>query len=95
MKKRKGMSPLIAAVILIAATMSIAAILSFWVSSFMKEKLKETEQLGITGGARCLGAEFELRPGRSYSGTTLNLILDNKKISRPAVNKSVFNIFWQ
>ena len=78
MKKRKGMSPLIAAVILIAATMSIAAILSYWVTAYMRGQLEGAEKLGITGGASCLGAEFEFRSG-SYIGTTLTLILDNKK----------------
>lgn len=78
MGKRKGMSPLIAAVILIAATMSIAAILAYWTSGFMKGELERAEELGITGGAECLSAEFELRSG-SYIGGELNLILDNKK----------------
>jgi len=78
MKKRKGMSPLIAAVILIAATMSIAAILAYWASGFVKSELQGARELGITGGAQCLEAEFELRSG-SYSSNTLTLILDNKK----------------
>lgn len=78
MKKRKGMSPLIAAVILIAATMSIAAILAYWATTYVREELGSAEELGIAGGAKCLEAQFELRSG-SYSGRTLTLILDNKK----------------
>ena len=78
MKKRKGLSPLIAAVILIAATMTIAGILALWVSSFVQEELGGAEEAGITGGARCLGAEFELHSG-SLVGTDLTLIVNNKR----------------
>ena len=78
MEKRKGLSPLIAAVILIAATMTIAGILAFWVSSFVVTELEEAEEAGITGGAKCLGAQFEIYSG-SYDGNTLHFILDNKK----------------
>jgi len=76
MKMKKGISPLVATVILIAATMSIAGILAYWTSGFIKTRLTEAES--ITGGAKCFGAELELRSG-SYDGSTLNLILDNKK----------------
>lgn len=40
-KKRKGVSPLIAAVLLIAFTMAVAAILTAWVTTFTKEKAGE------------------------------------------------------
>jgi flagellin-like protein len=76
MKMRKGISPLVATVILIAATMSIAGILAYWTTGFIKTRLTEAES--ITGGTKCFGAEFELRSG-SYDGSTLHLILDNKK----------------
>ena len=100
MRKRKGISPLIAAVILIAATMSIAGILAYWTTGFVKEKLTVAES--ITGGAGCFGAEFELRPESSYKDGKLYLILDNKKsvdliltnlfliyADKPVVNKSL------
>jgi flagellin-like protein len=76
MKMRKGISPLVATVILIAATMSIAGILAYWTTGFIKTRLTEAES--ITGGTKCFGAEFELRSG-SYDGNALHLILDNKK----------------
>ncbi|MCJ7479212.1 MAG: hypothetical protein MUP63_03495 [Candidatus Nanohaloarchaeota archaeon QJJ-7] len=41
--ERKGVSPLIAAVLLIAFTMAVAAILTAWVTTFTQE---QTEQLG-------------------------------------------------
>ncbi len=78
MKERKGMSPLIAAVILIAATMVIAAILASWTAQFTEQKLRQAEEESITGGARCLGAQFELYSG-GLDGTTLQLVLNNKK----------------
>ena len=42
----------------------------------LSERLIETES--ITGGPKCLGAQFKLRSG-SYKDNTLNLILDNRK----------------
>jgi flagellin-like protein len=74
--ENKGLSPLIAAVILIAATMSVAGILAFWTTGFVKTRLTETA--GVTGGPECLGAEFELKSG-TYKDNTLYLILDNKR----------------
>ncbi|MFB6088509.1 MAG: archaellin/type IV pilin N-terminal domain-containing protein, partial [Candidatus Aenigmatarchaeota archaeon] len=40
----KGVSPLIAAVLLVAFTMTVAAILATWSSSFVRTKTKEAEQ---------------------------------------------------
>ena len=74
--KKKGMSPIIEAVILIAATMSLAGILAYFASSYVQTQLTETQSM--TGGPKCLGAQFELRSG-SYRDNTLNLILDNKR----------------
>jgi len=86
MKKNKGLSPLIAAVILIAATMTIAGVIAFWTTGFVRTRLTEAET--ITGGTECFGAEFELHSG-SYDGSTLRLILDNKK----SVDLYLTNIF--
>jgi len=76
MKRKKGLSPLIAAVILIAATMIIAGILAAWASKFVSEELERAAV--VSGGAECFGAKFELRSG-TYSDRTLTLILDNRK----------------
>jgi len=86
MKKRKGISPLIAAVILIAATMIIAGILAAWTSKFVSEELERAAL--VTGGAGCFGAQFELRSG-SLDGTDLLLILDNKK----SIDLDLTNLF--
>jgi len=73
---RKGISPLVAAVILIAATMSIAGILSFWTTGFVRTKLgvaeNETEEI------RCLNAEFKLYSW-SLNNSTLYLVLENTR----------------
>ena len=73
---RKGLSPLVAAVILIAATMSIAGILSYWTTGFVKSKLGIAEN--ATEETRCLNAEFKLYSG-SYDGETLYLVLENTR----------------
>lgn len=69
---------MIAAVILIAATMTIAGILSFWTTSFIKSRLGEAEN--VTEGSVCPGADFEFQTGR-YDGNTQTLyfILDNTR----------------
>jgi flagellin-like protein len=87
MKKEKGISPLIAAVILIAATMIIAGILAAWTSKFVSEELERAAV--VSGGAECFGAQFELHSG-SYDGTSnLKLILDNKK----SIDLELTNLF--
>ena len=69
---RKGISPLVAAVILIATTMSIAGILSYWATSFVREKLIIAEN--TTQDIECLVAQFRLYSG-SYDNVTKDLIL--------------------
>lgn len=75
---RKGISPLVAAVILIAATMSIAGILSFWTTGFVRTKLGGAEN--TTEETRCLSAEFKIYSG-SYneSEEILYLVLENTR----------------
>lgn len=73
---RKGLSPLIAAVILIAATMTIAGIVSFWTTGFIKSRLREAEN--VTEGSACLGADFKFQIGR-YEAGTLYFILENTR----------------
>ena len=75
---RKGISPLVAAVILIATTMSIAGILSYWATSFVRERLVTAEN--STGDTECIVAQFRLYSG-SYDNVTndLVLILENQR----------------
>lgn len=74
----KGISPLVAAVILIAVTMTIAGILSFWATSFVQKGLPEVEN--TTQQTICLGAKFRVYSG-SYNSTSqgLALILENQR----------------
>lgn len=51
MKNMKGISPLIAAVLLIAFTMTIAGILATWANSFTRDRLATSSTEG-----QCLGA---------------------------------------
>jgi len=73
---RKGISPLVAAVILIAATMSIAGILSYWTTGFVKTKLGVAEN--ATEETRCLNAEFKVY-SISFEDPTLYLVLENTR----------------
>jgi flagellin-like protein len=74
----KGLSPIIAAVILIAITMTIAGILSFWATGFMKSKLSEVEN--TTQDTGCLAAEFVVYSS-TYNNRTkiLYIIVDNRR----------------
>ena len=73
----KGLSPIIAAVILIAITMTIAGILSFWATGFMKNKLAEVEN--TTQGTDCLAAKFVVYSSTYNNKTkTLYTIVDNR-----------------
>ncbi len=55
-KKRKGVSPLIAAVLLIAFTMAIAALLTAWVTQFTKAEQEKSEM--YREKIDCAGSNF-------------------------------------
>ncbi|MEM5790826.1 MAG: hypothetical protein QXP77_02155 [Candidatus Aenigmatarchaeota archaeon] len=75
----KGISPLVAAVLLIAATMSIAGILAYWAASFVRSR---TETMGNETQAleRCTGANFDvlLNTFNATGNNELTIILENK-----------------
>ncbi|NOQ55370.1 MAG: hypothetical protein GQ477_01045 [Nanohaloarchaea archaeon] len=54
--KRKGVSPLIAAVLLIAFTMALTALLTAWVTQFTKTQQDESEQ--YQEKIKCSGSNF-------------------------------------
>jgi len=68
----KGISPLVASVMLIAITMTIAGILAYWASSFIKSSLPPTSQVD------CTGANFQIYQC-SYNATLgrVDIILQN------------------
>lgn len=70
----KGISPLVAAVLLIAVTMTVAGVLAYWTSSFVRSGLPEQNQTRQI--QHCSAADFELfvRPP-SYNSTTGNMTL--------------------
>ena len=75
---KKGISPLVAAVLLIAATMSIAGILSFWATSFVRTQTKQFENQ--TSSSECNFADFRIYQCVYNSSTQkVNLILENIK----------------
>lgn len=75
---RKGISPLVAAVLLIAATMGIATILTYWASTFIKSSLPEVANQSYSP---CLYADFKIY-SCSYTNSTptkgnITIILKN------------------
>ena len=70
----KGISPLVAAVLLIAATMSIAGILAYWASSFVRTSLPEVNKTQ----QECQFLDFKIATCRYESANQqIVLILDN------------------
>ncbi|MEM5776832.1 MAG: hypothetical protein QXJ06_00090 [Candidatus Aenigmatarchaeota archaeon] len=80
----KGLSPIVASVILIATTMAIAGILSFWAGSFVEKKVSESEN--TTTDIGCLNARFNLFTKCQYNK-------ENKEISFILENQGTQDIF--
>lgn len=70
----KGISPLVATVLLIAITMTIAGMLAYWASSFVATRIDEVEE------AECIRAFFTIY-SCTYNNTAneLNFILKNDR----------------
>jgi len=83
----KGISPLVAAVLLIAATMSIAGILAYWASSFVRSSLPEVNRTDV----ECSGSNFNVYAA-SYNSTTKNftMMLENTGIYNVKISKVDF-----
>lgn len=78
--KRKGVSPLIAAVLLIAFTMALTALLTAWVTQFTKTQQDESEQ--YQQKIECSGSNFIINDDftRRFSNVTgeyLSIRLEN------------------
>jgi|GEM_PF-1022321 len=72
----KGISPLVAAVLLIAVTMTVAGLLAYWASSFVTTSLPETNETAT----ECRFADFSIYSCTHTNSTdTLNVILENLK----------------
>jgi flagellin-like protein len=68
-KSRKGVSPLVAVITLIAFTLIIAGFLANWATTFTTRQTQAIQE--------CLGAEAIIQ-GATYSGNTLNLYVNNR-----------------
>jgi flagellin-like protein len=85
----KGISPLVATVLLIAATMSIAMILAFWASSFVKTSLPATNETQ----QKCQFSDFQIyQCTYNLTSSSLNVILQNLR-SNPLDNMVVYLLF--
>ena len=71
----KGISPIVASVLLIAITMTIAGVLAFWSSTFVSSTLPNQN----TTNAQCQIAQFEFQNCR-YNSTSGNLIFSLENI---------------
>lgn len=69
----KGISPLIAAVLLIAVTMTIAGLLAFWASTFVRERVE------AWGEEECLLANFRVYSCDNVGWDNVTMILENLK----------------
>ena len=80
MTSLKGISPLVATVLLIAATMSIAMILSFWASSFVQQGLPQQNQ--TEQQRNCQFADFDIyQCSYNVTNSSMSLILRNLRSS--------------
>lgn len=69
----KGISPLIAAVLLIAFTMAIAGIMASWATTFSTGRLE-----GATSGASCIGALDLDQTTLKFDAGTVSVKIRNK-----------------
>lgn len=73
----KGISPLVAAVLLIAVTMTIAGLLAYWASSFVRERVEQWEEEAPV--AECTFANFKIEDCTNDGLGNITLILNNIK----------------
>lgn len=87
--KSLGISPLVAAVLLIAVTMTIAGLLAYWATSFVRTSLPETNQTE----AECRFADFSIYScAYNSSAQRISLILENLQ-DVEMINLKTFFIF--
>ncbi len=73
----KGISPLVAAVLLIAVTMTIAGMLAYWASGFVRQQVTSFSNQSIT--SECNFANFGVYAcNYNTSAEKVNLILENR-----------------
>lgn len=76
MKYSKAVSPLVAAVLLIAVTMTIAGMLAYWASGFVRQQTEAFSNQSIVSG--CTYADFRVYScSYNTSAQRVNIILEN------------------
>lgn len=76
MQSRKGISPLVAAVLLIAVTMTIAGVLAYWATTFVKTQTTTFQNESVA--SECSFANLVVHScSYSTNASQIALILDN------------------
>jgi len=89
MRTAKGISPLIATVLLIGATMSLAVILSFWASTFIQGGLPEINE----SIQRCQFSDFNIYQC-SYNSSSDNLDITLQNLRQDALDEMVVQLVF-
>jgi len=86
----KGIDPIIAAVLLIAATMSIAGILAYWASNFVRTALPDQNSTETS----CQFADFQIYQCNYNSTTqTISLVLYNyRTVPLDGITATIFDV---
>jgi len=85
----KGISPLVATVLLIAVTMTLAGIIAFWGSSFVRTSLPTENQTQTLQA--CTGGSIRLISSNYNSSTsTLSLTIYNDGVQRLTITNITF-----
>ena len=84
--KLKGISPLIAAVLLIAFTMAIAGILAIWATTFSQQRLQTAQQCPAL-----TVQDVSFTPGNSTVSSQVNvrLLNTNRNVAQTGVKASI------
>lgn len=85
----KGISPLVAAVLLIATTMTIAAVLAYWASSFVRNSLPPINSTDT----ECAGSNFDVYSA-SYDSVSKNFTIMLENTGRYNIKISVIDFFY-
>ena len=85
----KGISPLVAAVLLIAVTMTIAGILAYWASSFVRSSLPAINNTDT----ECAGSNFNVYLA-SYNSTTKNFTVMLENTGKYNIKISSIDFFY-
>lgn len=76
----KGISPIISAVVLIAATMTVAGVIAYWAANFVGVSSPETASTVNSPSTKCQSADFQIyQCSYSASNQTISFVLYNDR----------------